>query len=306
VPAAQSASCNYTARLKTNASTWLVGLDYKIFPDVLLYGKVSRGYKSGGVNLQAVFINTRTFEPETVTSYEGGVKSDFRLGDVPVRLNLSGYVLDYNDIQRAGGDFNPTTGAGGAVIRNADARIKGIEAELSIRPARWLEIGGNFSHTDADYKRYEYVTPTGQAACNGVVAPGGTADLSCLPFQYVARYIYSVHADLNVPLANDLGRLNFFVNYSHTSSQYTDPGTLPVLQPGARLEPFGLLNATLDWSNVGNSGFDVGLFVTNATNKLYRISNTNVYQPGALLYQSTLYGEPRMYGLKLRYRFGGE
>jgi len=25
-----------------------------------------------------------------------------------------------------------------------------------------------------------------------------------------------------------------------------------------------------------------------------------------LLYQTTLYGEPRMYGLKLRYRFGGE
>jgi len=48
------------------------------------------------------------------------------------------------------------------------------------------------------------------------------------------------------------------------------------------------------------------VFVTNATNNLYRISNTNVFQQGGLLYWSTLYGEPRMYGVKLRYRFGGE
>ena len=46
---------------------------------------------------------------------------------------------------------------------------------------------------------------------------------------------------------------------------------------------------------------------TNATNKLYRISNSNVYQAtGGLLYQATLYGEPRMFGARLKYRFGGE
>ena len=307
VPIAQApTSCTYSARLKTDASTWLLGLDYKVVKDVMVYGKVSRGYKSGGFNLVAVFPDTRTFLPETVTSYEAGFKSDFRLGSMPARLNVSGYVLDYKNIQRAGADFNPTTQAGGAVIRNADARIKGVEIEASVRPTRWLEIGGNFSHTDANYKRYQFQTPTGQLACNGIVPAGGTVDLSCLPFQYVAAYIYSAHLDAKVPLANNLGTLNLFVNYSHTSSQYTDPGNLPSVQPGARLEPFGLVNATLDWNNVANKGFDLGLFVTNATNKTYRISNTNVYQAGGLLYQSTLYGEPRMYGMKLRVHFGGQ
>lgn len=46
--------------------------------------------------------------------------------------------------------------------------------------------------------------------------------------------------------------------------------------------------------------------MTNASNKLYRISNTDVYQVGSLLSWGTIYGEPRMYGLKVRYRFGGK
>jgi iron complex outermembrane receptor protein len=300
------ADCNYTAELNSKASTWLVGLDYKVMRDVLLFGKVSRGYKAGGFNQQAVFANTRTFQPETVTSYEAGFKADFRIADVPFRLNTSAYLLEYKDIQRAGADFNPSSGAGGAVVRNADARIKGVEVEASMQPFQGLEIGGNFSHTDAKYKTYEFTTSTGGFGCNGGVAPGGTVDLSCLPFQYVSPYIWSIHANATVPVGDDMGKLNFFVNYSHTSRQFTDPGNLPALQPGAYLEAFGLLNMSLDWNSVAGSGFDLGLFVTNATNKLYRISNTNVFQQGGLLYQSTLYGEPRMYGLRLKYRFGGE
>ncbi|QGP80516.1 TonB-dependent receptor [Sphingobium sp. CAP-1] len=299
-------ACTYSARFKSSASTWVAGLDYKVTPTTLIFGKVSRGYKSGGFNQQAVFATTRTFKPETVTNYEVGFKSDFRIANVPFRLNATGYILDYKDIQRAGADYNPSSGAGGAVVRNADARIKGIELEASVQPFKGLEIGGNFSHTDAKYKTYEYVTPTGGFGCNGLVAAGGRLDLSCLPFQFVSPYIWSIHTNATIPVGDDMGDLNFFVNYSHTSRQYTDPGVLPALQPGAYLEPFGLLNMSLDWKGVARSGLDIGLFVTNATNKLYRVSNANVYNQGGLLYATTLYGEPRMYGLRLKYRFGGE
>ncbi len=305
VPLTQApTACTYTARLKTNASTWIIGLDYKVTKDILLFGKVNRGYKSGGFNQQAVFVNTRTFDPETVTSYEAGFKSDFRVANVPFRLNTTGYILDYKDSQRAGADFNPISGTGGAVVRNADARIKGIEVEASMQPFKGLEIGGNFSYTHARYTSYNFVTPTGQLGCNGVVAPGAVVDLSCAPYQGVAPYIWSIHSNATIPVGDNMGELNFFVNYSHTARQYTDPNALAGTEPGAYLQPFGLLNMSLDWNDVARSGFDLGLFVTNAANKTYRISNSNVNDD--LLYQTTLYGEPRMYGLKLRYRFGGE
>jgi len=308
VPVAEEMErCTFNVGLKTNAPTWTVGLDYKVTPDILLFAKVARGYKAGGLNALAVFDQKRSFLPEYVTSYEAGFKSDFRIADVPFRLNTVAYHVDFRDIQRAGADFNPGTGAGGSQILNADARIRGVEVDASMQPFQGLEIGGNFSHTDAKYKDFSFVTPTGQADCNGVAAPGGTASLKCLPFQYVSPYIWSVRVNAEIPVGDDMGKLNFFANYSHTSSQYTDTTAIPALQPGARLEAFGLLNMSLDWRDVARSGFDVGLFVTNATNKLYRISNSNLFQTGGgLLYQASLYGEPRMYGLRVKYRFGGE
>lgn len=303
--------CRFSGSQRSSSPSWLVGLDYKVTRDILLYGKLSHSYKAGGFNPYAVFFgqngqpDTRSFGPEEVTVWEAGVKTDFRLGSVPFRLNVAGYTTDYKGIQRASGDFNAATGASGARTLNADARIKGIEVEASMRPFPGVEIGGNFSYTDAKYKDYQYVTATGGVACNGVVAPGGTADASCLPFQYVSPYIWSFHVSAEQPLAHDMGTLAFYANYSHTSRQFTEAVNLPENQPGAYLEAFGLLNVSLDWRKVGGSGFDIGLFATNLANKLYRISNTDVYQSGALLYQSTLYGEPRMYGLRVKYSFGG-
>jgi len=304
------AACRFSADLKTKSPTWTIGLDYKADRNLLLYGKVSRGYKAGGFNQYAVFTNTRTFLPERVTSYEVGFKSDFKLGTVPFHLNTSVYHVDYKDIQRATGDYNPVTNAGGARTLNADARINGIEVESSIRPFTGLEIGGNFSYTDAKYKKYQNEVNTPTLACNGFIIPkafGGTgiADDSCLNFQYTAKYIWSIHASAEQPLG-DMGTLALFVNFSHTSSQNTEAVQLPSVQPGSVLEPFGLLNASLDWRGVGGSNFDLGVFGTNLSDNTYRISNADVFQSGGLLYNATLYGEPRMFGVRVKYHFGGE
>lgn len=44
------------------------------------------------------------------------------------------------------------------------------------------------------------------------------------------------------------------------------------------------------------------LFATNLLDKTYRVSNNNGFV--SLLAWSSLYGEPRIYGIKLRYNFG--
>jgi len=299
------ADCRFSAALRTKAPSWLIGLDYKVTPNVLLYAKVSRGYKAGGFNQYAVFTTTRTFNPEKVTSYEAGVKSDFDLGGMATRLNLTGYHVDYKGIQRATGDFNPVTFAGGARTNNADARINGLELEAAIKPVKGFEIGGNFGLTDAKYTKYQYDLPVGGFACNGVVAPGGIGDSSCLPFQYTAKYIWSLHAGYETDLGDRTGKLSLFVNYSHSSSQSTEAVQMLVLQPGAILDGFGLLSASLDLKNVAGGPVDVGVFGTNLTNETFRISNTDVFQQGGLLYWSTLYGEPRMYGVRVKVHFGG-
>lgn len=306
-PVATVDECRYDATLKTKAPTWTVGLDYKPVRDVMLYGKITRGYKAGGFNSVAVNPQFRTFEPEKLTSYEAGFKSDWRVGSVPGRLNVTYFYSDYNNIQRPGGDFNLVSGAGGAKILAATASIQGVEVEASMQPFEGLEIGGTFSHTDADYKTFQFTSLGGDRTCgpNGtfpLVPFGGTVDASCMPFQFVTPYIYNIHATAKIPVGNDMGELSYFISYSHVSRSPTSPASDPSYELGSTLEAYGLLNMSLDWRNIAQSGLDASLFVTNATNKLYRVSNLNSY--ATLGVWGSLYGEPRMYGLKLRYSFG--
>lgn len=298
--------CDANATLKSKAPTWTVGLDYKPVKNLMLYGKVSRGYKAGLFNPFAVRAETLTVKPEYLTAYEVGFKSDFRIAGAPARFNANYYYMEYRDLQRSVGDVNFATGGQGAAFISADAHIKGVEAEASIRPWEPLEIGGNFSWTQFRYKEYN-LTNFGlpSADCSGALIPfGGVKDLSCIKGAYVAPYIWSIHVAADVPIAEDMGNLSLYVSYSHTAPQHTQTGDLNEPSFGEKLPAFGTLNASLDWNNVMQSGFDAGVFVTNAANKLYRIGgNTSVYTTQG--FTSFLYGEPRMYGLKLRYRFGG-
>ncbi|NIJ17895.1 TonB-dependent receptor [Sphingobium vermicomposti] len=291
--------CAYGATLKTSRPTWTVGVDYRVSPDLMVYAKVSRGYKAGGFNSGAVFANTATFSPETVTSYEAGFKSDFRVANMPTRLNAAYYYLDYANIQRASGDFNPDTNGVGSRVLGAEARIQGVEVDASIRPIKGVEIGGTFSYTDAKYTKYEAPVNVAVADCSGGVIPvGGTASFKCLPFQFVAPYIYSFHVSAEQPIGGNLGTLAMFVNYSHTSSQHSSPS---IGEPNEKLEPYGTLNLSIDWRKIAGSGLDVGFYATNLTNKLYRVGNANTFN--SLLFTNSLYGEPRMYGARARYAF---
>jgi len=305
VPVAALDACTFSARLKSKAPTWLVGIDYRPIQDLLLYAKISRGYKAGGFNTVAVRPETQTFQPEKLTTYEAGFKSDLRVADVPLRLNATYYYSDYSNIQRPGSDRNAETGAAGAAIFAAKARIQGIEAEASIRPARGVEIGGTLSYTDAKYKKYLVPASLPTLGCNGYVLPSGDAanpnyaDFSCARFQFVSPWIYNIHGSFDIPIPDRFGKLSLFATYNHVSSQYTAPGPNEV---GGLIKGYGLLNASLTWSDIGRSGIDGTLFATNIANKLYRVSNANGFN--TLLVNTSLYGEPRMFGLKLRYRFG--
>jgi iron complex outermembrane receptor protein len=251
-----------------------------------------------------------------LTSYEAGFKSDWHLLSIPLRLDVSYYYSDYKNIQRPAGDFNADTFAQGAQILGATARIQGFEVEGSIRPIREIEIGGNVSYTDAKYKKFEQVVlaPQGQIACNSTVVArviipvpqGAVADYTCNKFQYVAPWIFNIYGSVSLPIADRLGKLSLFINYSHVSSQNTsslnpeDIGGVPV-EPGALIKGYGLLNASLTWANIAGTGLDAAIFGTNLANKLYRVSNSSIFS--SLLVWSDLYGEPRMYGLRLHHSF---
>src|SRR3546814_6810538 len=75
----------YDASVKDQALTYTLGLDYHVGAN-LLYGKVSRGYKTGGISPTSVTPEHYTYDSEFVTNYEIGQKSEDRKS---TRLNSS-------------------------------------------------------------------------------------------------------------------------------------------------------------------------------------------------------------------------
>ena len=312
--ATSNPGCRYEGHLKSSAPNWTIGLDYRPIDNLMLYGKVSRGYKAGGFNAYAVNQTFATFKPEFVTDYELGFKSDFKVGGRPVRLNVNGFNMDYSKIQRGLADYNPNTRqSGAATLSYASARIRGVEIEAMIKPINALEIGGNYSHIDAKYKSFKYDAPQPIWDCNSTAANNfaktSSPDLTCIPMQYLAPNIFSVYGRLQVPTSDAFGAVSLFLNYAWTDARHQSgaaleyfPGTTVTWEPGSDLASYGLLNASIDWKGALGTGLDVSVFGTNLTNKAYMLSNSGVYNSVGT--QSVIFGEPRMYGIRVKYSFG--
>ena len=109
--------------------TPLANLAYHFTSNGMLYATYSQGFKSGGFT-QRVFPPlpaTPSFGPESVTSYEIGLKSTE--WDGRLRTNLAAYRANYDDIQvQIFQAIAPITANGG------QGRIQGFELEAQLSP----------------------------------------------------------------------------------------------------------------------------------------------------------------------------
>ena len=65
-----------------------------------------------------------------------------------------------------------------------------------------------------------------------------------------------------------------------------------------------LLNLNLNWNNVAGKPIDLSLFATNVTQKHYYIFIAGLGGLNGAGNEFASLGEPRMFGARLRYRFG--
>ncbi len=144
--------CSVDKTAKFDAISWTAGLDFKPTEDILVYAKVSKGFRSGGHNLRA-FNDAQfaPFEPETVLEEEVGIKAE--LLDRRVRISVAGYHNKINDAQRS---TIVTTGSVSNTIVGNAAKVRnyGVEAELLVRPFDGLTLSASGSINDAKYLSY--------------------------------------------------------------------------------------------------------------------------------------------------------
>lgn len=125
------------------------GVQYDLTPLVMTYFTYTRGFKAGGYSFSARALD---FNPETVDSYEAGIKS--RLFDRRLTLNLAIFQSDYKNLQET---VLQPLGAGtvAAIVANAAAtRAKGVEGSASLRLMEGLSLNADISYLDSRYRDY--------------------------------------------------------------------------------------------------------------------------------------------------------
>ncbi|MCA8900588.1 MAG: TonB-dependent receptor [Hyphomonas sp.] len=145
-------------------------VSYDLTDDIMVFGSYKEGFKSGGFD--GGFTNgaiaagnfANTFDEETVTGFEGGMKAT--LFDQLV-LNLTAYDYDYEDLQV--GAFDPDS-ISFKVLNAAAARVKGVEADFNWRtPAEGLWLRGSLALNDAKFEDFLsgcYLGQTPALGCN--------------------------------------------------------------------------------------------------------------------------------------------
>ena len=271
-----------------SGESFLVGADYQINDDALVYGNVRRGYKSGGYNIVVAIFDgpsnpNFSFEPEQVDTVEVGLKWDWSLGGIVGRSNLALYHSSYKNVQVFVNVVIPpfTT----RVVQNAaEGTITGLELEGQIRPFDRLAITYGYAYTDAEYDRY--VTPQGE-------------DRSGLPFLYTPEHQLNLGLSLDLPIRRTLGKLTISGTYSWQDDVFA--GFVDPSAPFVNIESYGLANLRLDWNEFLVDRVDVSAFVNNVADEEYRVANYQQYDGiGTVV---SLFGEPRTWGFSARVRF---
>ncbi len=258
--------------------SYTAGVDYKPADNILVYAKTGRGFRSGGHNFRGRAIGAayQPYEPETLTDYEVGIKSD--LFGKRLRLNMSGYISSYNNLQRSVAAFVPETQSTTYSLANAGkAKISGIELEATAVVADGLKIGGSFGYVKMKYKTF--VDKRG-------------VDRSAERFLNIPTYSYSLYTNLDVPVG-DSARLNLNVDWAWQSDTAYD-ATPTSVEPS-----YGLLGARASLS-VETVPISISLSATNLLNKEY------FSQPpldGSLGYVLQFSGRPRTVMAEIKYNF---
>jgi len=272
---AQGPITAYQASRTFSSFTPKIGINWTPTSDILVYVSATRGFKSGGFNFNSANA-TQGFDPETLWSYEAGVKSQFL--DRRLQMNLTAFRYDYKNLQ-----VNAFIRPGATDIVNAaTARVNGAELEIVAKPVRGLDLTANFAVLDATYRRYP-AAPIGGAA---------TIDASGNRLNNAPKFTMNLAAQYTYPLA---GGDSVYARgeYSRRSQSYFTVLNSPLIGQDA----YDLVNASLGYTSK-DGRWTAEVWGRNLGDEEYVV---NVYTNGPV--PSGIPGAPKTYGVRLVWNY---
>ena len=291
VPDANFSDTNYT-----------LGLDYRINDEIMVYAKVSDGFRSGGHQLRSVSKASSTpFGPETVTEYEIGMKGDFL--DNRLRVNAALFSNTVEGKQLSTIFVVPGTTTSFTLLQNAaEVENKGFELDITVLPLEGLELRLGYSYVDPSYTDFKTLDPAQLPA-------EVYLDRSYERQVFVIEEEFSIQATYTTQI--DLGELALNVNYrwneDYANNAVTPEPGLPVSADLASViegttagvgDGFLGASATLSMGN----GLTLSLWGKN----LLEVEDFphSLYIGAPFDYNSRTVYEPRTFGLTANYSFG--
>lgn len=250
-------------------------LIFKPTDDVLTYLSWTKGYTAGGYNTEAPsLVAAKTpFAPETLTSKELGVKSDWLGGRL--RVNVALFEMKYDDKQEL--FVNGLTRVLN-IVNAAKATMQGYEIETRAVPTDWLTLEATYGRLDAKYD--DFVIPGATPTINTGKRLGSSP-----------KEKTSLVVDLHRPIGA-WGRAFAVASYSRTSDYNTGGNADPRLQ----IPAYDLINLSAGVEPAGGK-WRLTAFVRNVEDTDYVLTySTQVVR-------SEYLGEPRTWGVSLDWRF---
>ena len=292
----------------------LVNFEFSPSDRIMYFASLSTGFKSGHIQDAG-----NAVEPETVTNFELGFKSQYL--DNRLRFNLAMFQAKYNNLQFSNedrldinNDGIADTG-GSTVVRNASAAtIRGLELELdwALTDADRLQISA--AVTDAHFDRFEipdtlfgdlfnpFVAHASLSPQDPVVLSGNSPPRLpnwklTLAYSHDFIFDWGIATPRVVIKASDKYFLDIYNRdrvaagvFARLPNGGTDVGVQ---------RPYQMLDLNLTFKPTSTK-WTVTAFINNATDKAVKVDSGNVITESGLV---ATYLAPRTYGVKFSYLF---
>jgi iron complex outermembrane receptor protein len=259
------------------AVTPTLSINYQADDQTLLYASVTRGFKSGVINVGS---KNDVINPEYAWGYEAGIKTSGL--DGRVAGSLAAFYIDYSDLQVGfvGADSVVTT------VNAASARNYGLELEVRTKPVANWNFDLFATYLNAKYK--DFVTGDYRQGFKLVNLAGNR--LSNAP-----EFSFRASTDYTIPIGDASINLRADVNWQDRVF-FTEFNNADATQAA-----FTTINAGVKYTSA-NGMWTVDAWGRNLANK-FIISNNIITAP---LYSSIRVGSlapPRTYGVTLGMNF---
>jgi iron complex outermembrane receptor protein len=274
---------SFTNKKTFSKFTPRLSVKYELSDDLTGYVSYSQGFKSGGFDMRSDQILTPNsadgYEPETVDSFEGGLKGYFL--DRRLSLNTAVFYSKYKDMQ-----VTQQTPVGASiasqVLNVGRAHMSGFEVEGVAKLAQWVSANVSLGYIKAEFDEYRALDLTS--------TPPVVRDFSdSRVFQNTPKWTGNVGLTFSHDLG-DNGSISFTPTASYRSSYHMFE--IPsALDQGS----YWLYDASLIWTSA-QGRYKAALTGKNLGDERYRIGGYNFPQSAAVFYGNSVtafYGPPR-------------